>query len=180
MAAAEEIGYPVLIKATGGGGGMGIYKCFTAAEVRSSLPLAISQGQKSFANGDVFVEKFIEKAKHIEVQVRAAACMHVYAGGRNHRSCDHAEHRVLTCRPLRRQATTPPHSLCLSLWHPLPCAAWGTSGCQCHLCTARCHYLAQHGAALRGTLCHGLKGSKQVVGGLTGSVYRWLGTVREW
>ena len=50
---------------------MGIYKCFTADEVRTSLPLAISQGKKSFANGDVFVEKFIESAKHIEVQVRA-------------------------------------------------------------------------------------------------------------
>ena len=61
----------MLIKATGGGGGMGIYKCFTADEVRTSLPLAISQGKKSFANGDVFVEKFIESAKHIEVQVRA-------------------------------------------------------------------------------------------------------------
>jgi pyruvate carboxylase len=71
VAAAEKIGYPVLIKATGGGGGMGIYKCFTPEEVRTALPLAISQGKKSFANGDVFVEKFIQSAKHIEIQVCA-------------------------------------------------------------------------------------------------------------
>jgi urea carboxylase len=69
--AATAIGFPVLIKATGGGGGMGIYKCFNPKEVKDAYPLAVSQGQKSFGNGDVFVEKFIQRAKHIEVQVRS-------------------------------------------------------------------------------------------------------------
>ena len=63
----------MLIKATGGGGGMGIYKCFAAAEVKASFPLAVSQGKKSFGNGDVFIEKYIESAKHIEVQVRCVS-----------------------------------------------------------------------------------------------------------
>lgn len=48
---------------------MGIYTCTSAAEVQRNFPLAVSQGEKSFGNGDVFVEKFIQRAKHIEVQV---------------------------------------------------------------------------------------------------------------
>eukprot|EP00892_Ulva_mutabilis_P009832 jgi/Ulvmu1/7220/UM035_0006.1 len=68
-AAAEMVGYPILLKATGGGGGMGIYKCTSAADIQRNFPLAVNQGEKSFGNGDVFVEKFIQRAKHIEVQV---------------------------------------------------------------------------------------------------------------
>jgi acetyl/propionyl-CoA carboxylase alpha subunit len=67
----------VLIKATGGGGGMGIHKCFSDADVAQFLPLAVSQGKKNFGNGDVFVEKYIEHAKHIEVQARAACLCRV-------------------------------------------------------------------------------------------------------
>ena len=59
----------MLLKATGGGGGMGIHKCATVADVRTAFPLAVSQGTKSFGNGHLFVEKYIERAKHIEVQV---------------------------------------------------------------------------------------------------------------
>lgn len=49
---------------------MGIYTCGSAEEVQRNFPLAVSQGEKSFGNGDVFVEKFIQHAKHIEVQAR--------------------------------------------------------------------------------------------------------------
>lgn len=72
VVAAEAVGFPVLIKATGGGGGMGIYKCFTVEEVTGAFSLAVSQGTKSFGNGDVFVEKYIQRSKHIEVQVCSA------------------------------------------------------------------------------------------------------------
>jgi biotin carboxylase len=88
--AAESIGYPVLIKATGGGGGMGIHKCFSAAEVERYFPLAVSQGEKSFGNGDVFVEKYIERAKHIEVQVcvpRRNGNLHLSPQPSQHCSC---------------------------------------------------------------------------------------------
>lgn len=71
VAAAEAVGYPVLLKASGGGGGMGIYTCSSSEEVQRNFPLAVSQGEKSFGNGDVFVEKYIQRAKHIEVQVRS-------------------------------------------------------------------------------------------------------------
>ena len=70
ITAARAVGYPVLIKATGGGGGMGIHKCFSDGEVSNFFPLAVSQGKKNFGNGDVFIEKYIERAKHIEVQAR--------------------------------------------------------------------------------------------------------------
>jgi urea carboxylase len=69
VAAADVIGYPVLIKATGGGGGRGIYLCYSAADVLAQFGVSQKQGEAFFGNAGVFVEKFIEKAHHIEVQI---------------------------------------------------------------------------------------------------------------
>eukprot|EP00878_Enallax_costatus_P006672 GHUV01006994.1.p1 GENE.GHUV01006994.1~~GHUV01006994.1.p1 ORF type:complete len:992 (+),score=332.89 GHUV01006994.1:1132-4107(+) len=69
VAAAEAIGYPVLLKATGGGGGRGIFLCYSKDEVLSQFHVSQKQGEQFFGNSGVFVEKFIEKAHHIEVQM---------------------------------------------------------------------------------------------------------------
>eukprot|EP01025_Chloroclados_australasicus_P016511 TRINITY_DN1830_c0_g1_i6.p1 TRINITY_DN1830_c0_g1~~TRINITY_DN1830_c0_g1_i6.p1 ORF type:complete len:1188 (-),score=148.95 TRINITY_DN1830_c0_g1_i6:1676-5239(-) len=66
---AKKIGYPVLIKATGGGGGMGIYVCRSDEEVAKNFVTAQKQGETFFGNKDVFLEKYVEKGRHIEVQV---------------------------------------------------------------------------------------------------------------
>ncbi len=66
---AEEIGYPVLIKATAGGGGRGIRIARTPEELAANLEKAASEAGAAFGNADVFVEKYIEVGRHIEVQV---------------------------------------------------------------------------------------------------------------
>jgi pyruvate carboxylase subunit A len=68
---AEEIGYPVMLKATSGGGGRGIRRCDSPAELKSQYPRVISEATKAFGSADVFLEKCIVDPKHIEVQILA-------------------------------------------------------------------------------------------------------------
>jgi propionyl-CoA carboxylase alpha chain len=66
---AEEIGFPVMIKASAGGGGKGLRVAYNAAEVASGYDRARSEAKSSFGDDRVFVEKFIENPRHIEIQV---------------------------------------------------------------------------------------------------------------
>ncbi len=66
---ASKIGYPVIIKAAAGGGGRGMRVCHNEASLRSNLRNASQEAQSAFGNGAVFIEKFLEHARHIEVQV---------------------------------------------------------------------------------------------------------------
>ncbi|WP_435236851.1 acetyl-CoA carboxylase biotin carboxylase subunit [Psychromonas sp. PT13] len=68
---AEEFGYPIMIKATSGGGGRGIRRCDSAQELRQQYPRVISEATKAFGSADVFLEKCIVNPRHIEVQVLA-------------------------------------------------------------------------------------------------------------
>ena len=70
-AAAEEIGYPVMIKARNGGGGRGIRLVRTKEELENAFHSAVAEGQAAFGDGAVYMEKFINPAKHIEMQVLA-------------------------------------------------------------------------------------------------------------
>ena len=69
VAVAAEIGYPVMLKATSGGGGRGIRRCDTEEELRRNFPRVISEATKAFGSADVFLEKCIVNPRHIEVQV---------------------------------------------------------------------------------------------------------------
>jgi acetyl-CoA carboxylase biotin carboxylase subunit len=66
---AGRIGYPVIIKAAAGGGGRGMRVCRTEASLRSNLRAASQEAQAAFGDGSVFIEKFLEHARHVEVQV---------------------------------------------------------------------------------------------------------------
>jgi len=66
---AEEIGYPVLLKAAAGGGGKGMRKISSPDEFESALETTKRESLKAFASDEIYLEKFIEKPKHIEVQV---------------------------------------------------------------------------------------------------------------
>lgn len=68
---AEQIGYPIMIKATSGGGGRGIRRCDSAAELRQQYPRVISEATKAFGSAEVFMEKCIVNPSHIEVQILA-------------------------------------------------------------------------------------------------------------
>ncbi len=66
---ADEIGYPVMLKATNGGGGRGIRRCDSAAEVEANYERVVSEATKAFGAPGVFIEKCIVKPRHIEVQI---------------------------------------------------------------------------------------------------------------
>jgi acetyl/propionyl-CoA carboxylase alpha subunit len=66
---AEEIGYPILIKASAGGGGKGMRIVNNEAEFEEQMHRAISEAQSSFGDGAVFIEKYITSPRHIEIQV---------------------------------------------------------------------------------------------------------------
>ena len=68
---AGEIGYPVMLKATNGGGGRGIRRCDNEKELNSNYDRVISEATKAFGSPEVFIEKCVLTPKHIEVQVIA-------------------------------------------------------------------------------------------------------------
>lgn len=69
LACAVEVGYPLLIKASAGGGGRGIRIAHDAEELAREFPLAQREAQAAFGSGAVYLERFIRQARHIEVQV---------------------------------------------------------------------------------------------------------------
>ncbi|MDT8406426.1 MAG: acetyl-CoA carboxylase biotin carboxylase subunit [Methylococcales bacterium] len=71
LALAEKIGYPVMLKATSGGGGRGIRRCDSADDLRKNYQRVISEATKAFGSAEVFLEKCIVNPRHIEVQVLA-------------------------------------------------------------------------------------------------------------
>ncbi|HEY8157514.1 MAG TPA: acetyl-CoA carboxylase biotin carboxylase subunit [Methylobacter sp.] len=71
LAVAEKIGYPVMLKATSGGGGRGIRRCDNADDLQKNYQRVISEATKAFGSADVFLEKCIINPRHIEVQVLA-------------------------------------------------------------------------------------------------------------
>jgi propionyl-CoA carboxylase alpha chain len=66
---AEEIGYPVMMKASAGGGGKGMRIAFNRKEVEEGFPLAKSEAKSSFGDDRMFIEKFIVDPRHIEIQL---------------------------------------------------------------------------------------------------------------
>jgi pyruvate carboxylase subunit A len=68
---AEAIGYPVMLKATSGGGGRGIRRCENALELKRNYERVVSEASKAFGSAEVFLEKCIDKPRHIEVQILA-------------------------------------------------------------------------------------------------------------
>ena len=66
---AEDIGYPVLIKATAGGGGRGMKVAQNKSEIRAAFTIASSEAEAAFGNGEVYMEKYLGHPRHIEIQV---------------------------------------------------------------------------------------------------------------
>ena len=71
LALSEKIGYPIMLKATNGGGGRGIRRCNSAQDLHKNYQRVISEASKAFGSADIFLEKCIDRPRHIEVQILA-------------------------------------------------------------------------------------------------------------
>ncbi|HTE40638.1 MAG TPA: biotin carboxylase N-terminal domain-containing protein, partial [Steroidobacteraceae bacterium] len=67
--AAQQIGYPVMLKSTAGGGGIGMQLCWSERELADAFDSVQRLAQNNFSQGGVFLEKFVAKARHLEVQI---------------------------------------------------------------------------------------------------------------
>ena len=81
---AKKIGYPVIIKAASGGGGKGMRVCHNDITLISSLMAAQSEAEASFGNPNVYIEKYLDKPRHIEIQILGDRRGHIlYLGERD-------------------------------------------------------------------------------------------------
>jgi acetyl-CoA carboxylase biotin carboxylase subunit len=81
---AREIGYPVIIKAAGGGGGRGMRVVRTEAHLGNSIVMTKQEAKAAFGNDQVYMEKFLENPRHVEIQVLADGQGHaIYLGERD-------------------------------------------------------------------------------------------------
>ena len=71
LAKAKSFGFPIILKAAAGGGGRGMRRCDKEEEVIPAFNMVKSEAKKAFGNDDIFIEKFLEEPKHIEIQVLA-------------------------------------------------------------------------------------------------------------
>ncbi len=69
LVAGEHVGYPVMLKSTAGGGGIGMRVCRSAEELSEAFDAVKRLGQNNFSDSGVFIEKYIQRARHLEVQV---------------------------------------------------------------------------------------------------------------
>ena len=119
LAAAEVIGYPVMLKATGGGGGIGMQACHSAAELSGAWERVQRVAAASFATAGVFLERLVERARHVEVQVFGDGAGRVVTLGDRDCSLQRRNQKVLEEAPapglpdhVRRQLADSARALC--------------------------------------------------------------------
>lgn len=96
---AKTIGYPVIIKAAAGGGGKGMRICHNDLTLISSLMTAQSEAEANFGNPNVYIEKYIEKPRHIEVQLLADKYGHIIHLGERDCSIQRRHQKLLEESP---------------------------------------------------------------------------------
>ncbi len=96
---AGRIGYPVMLKSTAGGGGIGMQLCYSEAELQQAFASVKRLSANNFANDGVFIEKFVEKARHIEVQIFGDGKGQVLALGERDCSIQRRNQKVLEETP---------------------------------------------------------------------------------
>ncbi|HTZ11801.1 MAG TPA: acetyl-CoA carboxylase biotin carboxylase subunit [Candidatus Margulisiibacteriota bacterium] len=96
---AKAIGYPVIIKAAAGGGGRGMRICHNDLTLASSLMTAQAEAESNFGNSNVYIEKYIEKPRHIEIQVLADKHGHIVHLGERDCSIQRRHQKLLEESP---------------------------------------------------------------------------------
>jgi urea carboxylase len=99
LVAAAEIGYPVMVKASAGGGGIGMAPCFSAPELAEAFGRVQRLADASFGAGGVFLERFVADARHVEVQVFGDGVGHVVVLGDRDCSLQRRHQKVLEEAP---------------------------------------------------------------------------------
>lgn len=96
---ADEIGYPILVKATAGGGGKGIRVVERAEDLEASFLAASAEAKSAFGNGDVFLEKYLHSVRHVEMQILADAFGNIVCLGERDCSLQLNKQKVLEETP---------------------------------------------------------------------------------
>ncbi len=99
LAAAEQIGYPVMLKSTAGGGGIGMRRCDTARDLEECFTAVQRLAAGNFRNAGVFLEKFVARARHIEVQIFGDGRGNVVALGERDCSVQRRNQKVIEESP---------------------------------------------------------------------------------
>ena len=99
LLAAARVGYPVMLKSTAGGGGIGMRVCRNIAQLNESFEAVKRLGQNNFSDAGVFIEKYIEHARHLEVQVFGDGVGEVIALGVRDCSVQRRNQKVLEETP---------------------------------------------------------------------------------
>ena len=122
LAAAASIGFPLMLKATGGGGGIGMTVCRTEEELAESFPRVARLAGASFGTAGVFAERYVENARHVEVQVFGDGEGRVVSLGDRDCSLQRRHQKVLEEAPapdlpdeLREELHRSSRALCASL-----------------------------------------------------------------
>lgn len=97
--AARTIGYPVMLKATAGGGGIGMRVCEDEAAVREGFAAVARQGQSNFGDAGIFLERYIRRARHIEVQIFGDGAGRIMALGERDCSLQRRNQKVVEEAP---------------------------------------------------------------------------------
>jgi len=109
---AERIGYPVLLKAAVGGGGMGIRAARSRAELEAAIPLARREAQAAFGDGALYLERLVENARHIEVQLLADGHGHIIHLGERECSIQRRRQKLIEEAPSRALDPTRRRRIC--------------------------------------------------------------------
>ena len=99
VSVADAIGYPVMIKAAAGGGGRGMRVARTPEELRRLLGAARAEAEAAFGNGEVYIERLLEGARHVEIQVLADQSGHVIHLGERDCSVQRRHQKVVEEAP---------------------------------------------------------------------------------
>ncbi|WP_165311282.1 urea carboxylase [Vibrio ziniensis] len=111
LSEAERIGYPVMLKSTAGGGGIGMQCCYDPESLESAFDSVKRLSQNNFSNSGVFLEKFIEHARHIEVQIFGDGQGTVVALGERDCSAQRRNQKVIEETPAPNLSDDIRHSL---------------------------------------------------------------------
>ena len=96
---AQAIGYPVMLKSTAGGGGIGMQLCLTEQDLLNAWDSVSKLSENNFSNADLFIEKFVQNARHIEVQILGDGSGRAVAIGERDCSAQRRNQKVLEETP---------------------------------------------------------------------------------